>query len=106
MIWPFKKKTKWLPERTDAWPWYVNGKRSLACWTDQECKHRIFLIERPDGNFEIVSEFFSEDEYEMCWLLTDRGNSICDSEETAVREIHGRFPWTINVEPEKQGAEH
>ena len=46
-----------------------------------------------------VEEFFSDDEYERCWLDDDRGSSFYDSEETAVHDIHGAFPWTRDVQP-------
>jgi len=107
MIWPFKKKSsvQWPPERSDAWPVFLDSMRATACWTNSDRTHRVFLIARADGTFSKHAEMFSDDEYEMCWIQEDAGGSFFDSEETAIHEIHGQIPWSKKVEPERQDAE-
>jgi hypothetical protein len=105
MIWPFRKKKSWPPERSDDWPTFVDGRSPIACWKHPDAKHRVFLVARPDGCFSKYAEFFSEDEFEMCWIQEDSGGSFFDSEETAIHEIHGQFPWSKDVEPERRNAE-
>jgi hypothetical protein len=46
------------------------------------------------------SEYFSEDEFEMCWVADDMGGSFYDSQDTAVREIHSAYPWAASIRPE------
>ena len=75
------------------------------CWTHPDKKRRVFLLQRSDGGCNRLVEEFSDDEFEMCWIQVDRGGSFYDSEETAVREIHGDFPWTTEVSAERQSAE-
>lgn len=106
MIWPFKNKNKekWPPERSDAWPRYINGLEAIACWTNQEKTKRVFLIKKSDGTFSYDSQYFSDDEFEMCWILDGIGKSIYDSKEIAEKEIHGNFPWTKNIKPETKIA--
>ena len=43
------------------------------------------------------SEFFSDEEFEHCWIPERAGGSFYDSEEIAVREIHADFPWSRDV---------
>jgi hypothetical protein len=66
----------------------------------------VFLLARRDGCFSKHAEYFSDDEFEMCWCQQDSGGSFFDSEETAIHEIHGQFPWTKGLEPERRTAEH
>jgi hypothetical protein len=107
MIWPFKKKqdVQWPPERSDAWPVFVDSMRATMCWMHPDRTRRVFLIERTDGTFSKWSEYFSDHEFEMCWIQEDAGGSFYDSEETAIREIHSTYLWTQDVDPEKQAAE-
>ena len=107
MIWPFKKKEtlEYLPERSDAWPVFVDSKTAIACWMHPDRMQRVFLIKRHDGTFSRWSENFSDHKLEMCWMQDDAGGSFYDSEETATQEIHSTYPWTEGVEPERRNAE-
>ncbi len=101
MFWPFGKK-KGLGSsqpRCDDWPNFANGKRPLARWTSTDRTLRIFLIANPDGTFGSRSEYFSNDQYALCWMEYSGGASIYDSEDTAAREIHDAYPWTRDVVP-------
>jgi hypothetical protein len=60
----------------------------------------VYLIARGDGLFSLCSEHLSHDDLEMYWIADDQGASIYDSEETAVREIHSRYPWSTEVSRE------
>ena len=66
-------------------------------WTSLDRKHRVYLIVRHDGGFMPYSEFFSDEEFEHCWIPERAGGSFYDSEEIAVREIHADFPWSRDV---------
>jgi hypothetical protein len=99
------KNRRWPPERSDAWPQFVDGKKSIACWTHPDHDRRVFLICREDGTFSKLSQIFSHDEFENCWIPEDSGGSFFDSEETAIHEIHGQFPWSKDVEQERRNAE-
>ena len=104
MFWPFRKKKAWLRERSNAWPRFMDGMTPIACWTHPDGDHRVFLVSRRDGTFTKYSEFFSHDKFENCWVPEDSGGSFFDSEDTAIREIHGQFPWSKDVEPEGRNA--
>ena len=77
----------------------MDGKRAVTVWIHPDGKRRVFLIARPDGLFGRWSEYFSEDQFEMCWVADDMGGSFYDSYSTAVREIHGSYPWTTSIQP-------
>ena len=80
-----------------AWPTFVDGKRAICRWIHPDGKRRVFLLSRSDGLFARWSEYFSEEEFEMCWVADDMGGSFYDSQETAVREIHFAYPWSVAV---------
>ncbi len=104
MIWSFKKKGI-IPvqsEYSDAWPEFVDSKSAIACWMHPDRRQRVFLIKRQDGAFSKWSEYFRDDEFEMCWMQDDSGGSFYDSEETATQEIYGAYPWSRGVEPERR----
>ena len=103
MKWPFKKDktTQPIRNRSEAWPKFVNGNETIACWTNQTKDERVLLIRRSDNLFQIESEYFSDDEYENCWF-PNGSSSIFDSEETAVREIESIYPWITEVEKQKK----
>jgi hypothetical protein len=46
------------------------------------------------------SQFFSDEEFERCWIQENAGGSFYDSEEVAVREIHAAFPWSRDIKRE------
>jgi len=81
----------------DSSPKFVDGKVAVCRWTHPEGKRRVYLIARKDGLFGRWSEFFSDAEFEMCWIQDDASGSFYDSEETAVSEIHSAYPWSRDV---------
>ena len=107
-MWPFKKNKEkihpWPPVRSDAWPKYVDRSRPILCWTNFDDDERVFLIERADGHFTSEYQYFSDHEFEMCWIASG-STSIYDSAEAVMREIGVKFPWTKNIVPQKR-AEH
>jgi hypothetical protein len=74
-------------------------------WSHPDGQYRVYLVARSDGLFCLWTEFWSDAEYEHCWLSDRMSNSIYDSEETAIREIHARFPWTRKQEPERNPSQ-
>ena len=106
MIWPFKKnKGNWPPERSAAWPRYIKEYKAIVCWTNNDLSRRVFLIAKSNGTFSHDEEYFSDDPFEMCWLSMRSGVSIYDSEEIAIKEIYGTFPWIKDIEPKRNNAE-
>ena len=94
---------KWLtkhkaPRIPDTWQTFEIG-RVVCRWTRPDGKERVYLIARQDGDFSKGSEYFSEDEHEMCWVSLD-ADGIYSSEAIAVREIHGAFSWSRDVKRE------
>ena len=79
--------------------------RAVCRWTDPDGKHRVYLIAREDGVFCYVSMYFSDAEFEHCWLPEGTGGSFFDSRETAVREIESGWPWSRTVSPEERTSE-
>ena len=75
------------------WPRFVMG--SPVCrWTSRDGKHRVYLIARQDRAFSSSSEYFSDDEFENCWVTAGVDGSIFASEDIALREIRAAYPWT------------
>lgn len=102
----FKKKTPLTKARgREDWPAFVMGRRAILRWIHPDGKHRAYVIARDDGHFMKWSEFFCADEFENCWIPEDMGGSFYDSEVTAIREVHGGFPWTQELQPERRAAE-
>jgi hypothetical protein len=91
----FKSHTKAKPD-PDRWLRIASGS-AVSRWTSQDRKHRVYLIARHDGGFSCYSEFFSDEEFEHCWIQERAGGSFYDSEEIALREIHAAFPWSRDV---------
>jgi hypothetical protein len=106
MIWPFKKKPTrpWPPVRSDNWPRYVDGRVPIACWTHPSGDERVFLIRRREGTYTTDAEWFSNEEFEMCWIGSG-SSSIYDTEETARWELSAQYPWTNDVEAKALDAE-
>jgi hypothetical protein len=91
----FKWFKKRIPSIPNTWATFEIG--HVVCrWTRPDGKERVYLIARRDGDFSCGNEYFSEDENEMCWISQGAG-SVFASEEIAVREIHGLFPWAREV---------
>ena len=88
----FKSHTK-AKQDPNRWLRFVMG--SAVCrWTSSDGKQRAYLIARSDGGFSCASEYFSDDEFERCWVTAGVDGSIFGSEEIAVREIHASYPWS------------
>lgn len=88
-------RTKPKPD-PDRWL-KINLGSPVCRWTSSDRKHRVYLIVRHGGGFMPFSESFSDEEFEHCWIQEHAGGSFYDSEEIAVREIHGAFPWSREV---------
>ncbi len=61
-------------------------------------KQRVTVFQRDDETFGFLQEYFSEDEFEMCWVPIFTNWSYFDTEETALREVYGRVDWLIGKE--------
>ena len=46
------------------------------------------------------TEYFSDNEYEWCWVQENAGSSMFDDEQIAERELRTAFPWTDEVDAE------
>ncbi len=101
---------KWLKSRKagkgipDTWPRYAMG-RAICRWTHPGGKQRVYLIARQDGMFCFGSTFFSDAEFENCWIPEGTGGSFFDSRETAIREIHSGWAWSRTAPPEERPRE-
>ena len=74
---------------------------SVVCrWTSPDGKERVYLFARREGGFSSGSEYFSDAEFEHCWIPAGISGSIYGSEEIAVREIHAAIPWSREVKRE------
>jgi hypothetical protein len=62
---------------------------------DDEGKRRVIIYQRAKGTFGFEKEYFSDDEFEHCWMPCGGGFSFCDTFETALREARGRVNWLI-----------
>jgi hypothetical protein len=82
-----------------SWPRFGAGVAKRR-WTHPSGKERVYLISRHDGLFVYASEYFSDAEFEHCWIPEGVGKSFFDSEPTAVRELHVAYPWSRDVSPE------
>ncbi len=83
----------------DRWLHLISGS-AVSRWTSQDGMHRVYLVSRNDGRFSSYSEYFSDHEFEHCWIEEHAAGSFYDSEETAVKEIYGVFPWSKDVKRE------
>lgn len=70
----------------------------VACWTHPDGTQRVFLLRKYDGTFSHEHQHFSNYEYKNCWIAGNPAHSIYESEEIALREITGNYPWTKTVE--------
>ena len=66
---------------------------------DDDQKQRVVIFRRQNGNFGFVKEYFSQDEFEMCWMPRSRNISFFDTLEIALHEVYGRVDWLIGQEP-------
>ncbi len=64
---------------------------------DDNRKRRIVIFRRDDGHWSFVEEYFSEREFEMCWIPVRGSISICDTRETALREARISVDWLIEL---------
>jgi hypothetical protein len=87
----------------DIWPKFGEEK-AVARWVDSKQKLRIILTKRDDGMFSIHEERFIEESSDYgdysYWCPQERGRSFFDSEDTAISEIHGCYPWTVDIKSE------
>ena len=86
--------------RSDAWPTFNDGRKVIACWTDAEKENRVFVLLRSDGMFNHYAEMFSDSDDEMCWVQSDRGLLLFDTEDEAFEAIEQAHSWTSEVERE------
>jgi hypothetical protein len=56
-------------------------------------KRRVHIVRRGNGTFSHEEEYFSTDEFEMCWIPLSGHLSVFDSVDTALREARGRLNW-------------
>jgi hypothetical protein len=103
--WFRKKKAEVKPREQTAWPSFVNDNRAIARWTRPDGKARVYLVARSDGAFDMSTEIWSDDDYELCWIPEGTGGSFYDSEERAIREIHAAYAWSRDVQREDNTGE-
>ena len=66
----------------------------LHTFTDQSGKRRVLIVQRDNGAYGFEEEHWSDEPLEHCWIRQGQYPfSICDSEETALREAVGRIGW-------------
>lgn len=60
-------------------------------------KHRVMIFRRESGTYYYTPEYFSQDNYEMCWVPA-RQNTIgfYESQEIAKREASGNVDWLVS----------
>ena len=107
-MWPFKNKisiSRQPSDRSDDWPALDRGMQPIACWTNPDRTQRVFLVDRRDGMFSMLQEYYSVEEDMFGWHQTGSGASFYDSAETAIREINISFHWSRDVEPESRDVE-
>jgi hypothetical protein len=98
---------KWLKKRKTpesiptTWSRFIAG-NSRYRWTHPDGRHRAYLIVRTDGLFTCGSEYYSDVDFEHCWIPEGVGGSLYDSEETATRELLLMFPWARDVQREER----
>lgn len=64
---------------------------------DEARKRRVEIFRRDDGKWSFVEEYFSEREFEMCWIPVHANASLCDTRETALREARNRVDPLIEL---------
>lgn len=64
---------------------------------DDARKRRVVIYQNENGQFSFAVEYFSEDEYEMCWLPISRNISFFCSLEVALREVYSRVEWLVDM---------
>ena len=57
-------------------------------------KQRVIIFQRPNGSYGFSESYFSEDEFEMCWIDQSHA-SFFDTYEIAQREVYSRVDWLI-----------
>jgi hypothetical protein len=62
----------------------------------------VYLIARHDGLYCYGGYYFSDAEFENCWIAQGTDGSFFDSVEIAVREIHAAWPWSRLVDRENR----
>ena len=66
----------------------------LHTLVDASEKRRVLIVRRDNGAYGFEEEHWSDEPLELCWIRHGQYPfSICDSEETALREAHGRIAW-------------
>ena len=71
--------------------------RDLTTIYNDERNRRAIIFQRDDGTFGFFEEYFSDDEYEHCWIPQFPASECrCDSLESVTREVYGRVPWLAN----------
>jgi hypothetical protein len=62
----------------------------------QDQKKRVRIFVRESGTYYYEQDYFSEDEYEMCWVPL-RQNPIghYESQDIAAREAQGNIDWLV-----------
>jgi hypothetical protein len=69
---------------------YDSGRQRRAC-----------AFRRDDGTFGFYEEHYSDDQFEQCWVARwPATESVCDTFETVLREIHGRVSWLTATDSE------
>lgn len=71
---------------------------------NKDRSRRVFIYRREDGLFSYEPWYYSEDEYEMCWI-GQRCSGLYDSQETAIREAQANVDWLV-TEAELDAAQN
>jgi hypothetical protein len=73
--------------------------KTIRICYDSSGKKRVLIIRRDDGFYTFQEEHFSDDPFEMCWIVktSNRSLSICETMETALTEAMGRIHWLSEI---------
>lgn len=70
----------------------------LRMISDATRLRRVLIVRRGNGSYGWEAEYWSDEPLEQSWVrIGQRPLSVCDSEETAVREAMGRVDWLASV---------
>jgi len=68
--------------------------RDVTTIYNDERNRRAIIFQRDDGSFGFLEEYFSDEEYEHCWIpLFPKSECRCYTLESVTREVYGRVAW-------------
>jgi hypothetical protein len=78
----------------DKLPQYIDAQKIVALWGKVDFPKRAIIFKRENGTFEIETQYFSFDKYELAWISSEeRFNHIYPDFETAKKELFSNYTW-------------